>query len=113
MCAFLEKCSKAGCIFNPLKFQFAEEEVDFIGFTITPSGIKPTKKFIKTIMDFPEPASLTDVRAWFGVINQVSYAFAMAPHMAPFRHLLSSKVPFYWSDELGEAFRKAKMEIIR
>ena len=113
VCDFLEKCSKAGCIFNPLKFQFAEEEVEFIGFTITSSGIKPTKKFIKTIMDFPEPASLTDVRAWFGVINQVSYAFAMAPHMAPFRHLLSSKVPFYWSDELGEAFRKSKMEIIR
>ena len=33
--------------------------------------------------------------------------------MAPFRHLLSSKVPFQWSEELQSAFDASKQEILR
>ena len=113
MCAYLEKCAQAGCTFNPSKFQFGQDEVDFLGFSIGRKGIKPTEKFIKAIMEFPTPSSLTDVRAWFGLINQVSYSFAIAEHMQPFRQLLSSKVPFHWSQELSESFQKSKQEIIR
>ena len=113
VCDFIERCSKAGCIFNPEKFQFGSETVEFLGFQITKSGIQPTPKFIKKIMDFPTPASLTDVRSWFGLINQVSYAFAMAEHMAPFRGLLSSKIPFAWSQELETAFNLSKHEIVK
>ena len=32
VCDFLSKCSTAGCVFNPTKFQFAHQEVDFLGF---------------------------------------------------------------------------------
>ena len=110
---FIEKCTRAGCIFNPTKFQFGQEEVVFLGFRITQSGIKPTDKFIKKIMDFPTPANLTDVRSWFGLIDQVSYTFAIAEHMASFRSLLSSKVPFSWSQELDEAFHQSNEEIIK
>ena len=113
VCTFIEQCSKAGCVFNPKKFQFAQDEVDFLGFRITQTGIKPHKKFIDSIKSFPEPKCLTDVRSWFGLINQVSYSFAIAPHMAPFRQLLSSKLPFYWSTELQIAFDKSKQEIIQ
>ena len=31
VCQFIEKCSRAGCIFNPHKFQFGQETVDFWG----------------------------------------------------------------------------------
>ena len=33
--------------------------------------------------------------------------------MLPFRHLLSSKVPFQWSPDLELAFQKSKQEIVR
>ena len=33
--------------------------------------------------------------------------------MAPFRHLLSTKIAFYWSEELETAFEASKAEIIR
>ena len=51
--------------------------------------------------------------AGHGLINQISYAFAQAPAMLPYRHLLSSKVPFMWSEDLEEAFLKSKTEIIQ
>ena len=41
VCDFITKCSQAGCIFNPAKFQFAEKTVDFLGFRVTDTGIQP------------------------------------------------------------------------
>ena len=113
VCRFIEMCSAAGCKFNPSKFQFAQEEVDFLGFRVTSTGIKPHPQFLETIRSFPTPTSITDVRSWFGLIGQVSYTFASAPIMEPFRSLLSNKIPFHWSTELESAFNASKEEIIR
>ena len=113
VCSFLEQGAMGGCTFNPDKFQFGEREVNFLGFRITDTGIKPTSSFTDSIMSFPTPKSLTDIRSWFGAVNQISYSFASAPVMAPFRHLLSSKVPFQWDSELQAAFEASKMEIIQ
>ena len=94
VCAFLTKCSSQGVVFNPKKFQFAESTVRYLGFVINDSGIQPTTEFIQSIMDFPTPRNITDVRSWFGAVGQVSYAFASSHEMLPFRHLLSTKTPF-------------------
>ena len=112
VCEFLTTGANGGCTFNPKKFQFGEEEVEFLGFLITKSGVKTTQKFRDSILNFPTPQNITDVRSWFGCINQVSYSFASAPIMSPFRHLLSSKVPFAWSEELQMAFEASKQEIV-
>ena len=112
VCEFLTTGANGGCTFNPQKFQFGEEEVTFLGFLVTAQGVKTTGQFKDSILNFPTPKNITDVRSWFGCVNQVSYAFASAPIMAPFRHLLSSKVPFQWSDELQTAFEASKLEIV-
>jgi hypothetical protein len=112
-CEFLDICGRNGVILNPKKFQFAESEVDFIGFSITASGVKPPRSFVDSIMDFPTPANITDVRSWFGTVAQVSYAFASSPVMQPMKHLLSTKIPFSWSPELEAAFEESKREVVR
>ena len=112
-CSFLDKCASNGIILNPGKFQFAQSTLDFLGFTLTPNGVQPTEDFISNILNFPTPANITDVRSWYGAVAQVSYAFATCPTMLPFRHLLSSKVPFSWSSELDAAFTASKQEVVR
>ena len=47
------------------------------------------------------------------MINQVSYTLASSKTMMPFKHLLSSKLPFFWSQELQSAFELSKEEIIK
>ena len=112
-CAFLERCSLGGIIFNPKKFTFAEEEVDYLGFRLTKEGIKPTTDFLNNIRSFPSSTSITDVRSFYGAVNQISYTFASSPALLPFRQLLRPQVPFYWSDELEALFVECKEEIIR
>ena len=113
VCQFLETAARGGCTFNPKKFQFGSSDVNFLGFLVTKDGIKPSKEFLNNILSFPAPRNITDVRSWFGAINQISYTFAIAPLMAPFRHLLSAKVPFQWTPELQTAFDESKQEILR
>ena len=84
-----------GVIFNPEKFEFAEEVVDFAGHTVTLDSIKPTTKMIKAIQDFPTPTTIRGIRGWFGVIAFVSYAFASSSAMYPFRELFEKKKKFY------------------
>ena len=112
-CSFLDKCSYGGMVFNSSKFQFGEEEVHYLGFFITKEGLRPTPEFLENIRSFPTPRSTTDVRSWFGAVNQIAYTFAVSEVMLPFRQLLRPQVPFSWSEELEAAFRESKEEIIR
>ena len=99
-------------VFSPEKFEFAKVSVEFAGFNITMDGIKPTDKYIQSIKNFSTPTNISEVRGWFGLINQVAYSFVKTDHMAPFRHLLSQATPFEWNDDLEDAFNKSKEMII-
>ena len=72
---WLDVCAHNGITLNPSKFRFAQDEVEFAGFEITKSEVKPSRKYLRAIQDFPTPKGITDVRAWFGLVNQVAYAF--------------------------------------
>ena len=96
---------------NPRKFRFAQDEVEFAGFDITPTDVKPSRKYLDAISEFPTPLGITDVRTWFGLVNQVAYAFSMASVMQPFRDLLKPSIPFAWTDQLQQAFTASKSEI--
>ena len=109
---YLILCAKNGIIFNKEKFQFCQTVVEFAGFELFEDGYRPLRKILSAIKDFPTPKSVTDVRSWFGLVNQLSYAFAQAPIMEPFRQLLSSKV-FFWDETLDELFQASKDKIIK
>ena len=109
---WLDTCGRHGITLNPEKFRFAQDEVEFAGFEITNDTVRPCKRYIRAITDFPTPQSLTDIRSWFGLVNQVSYAFSMADTMLPFRELLKPNNSFHWDEELQQAFEQSKLTII-
>ena len=61
-----------------------QESVEFVGFELTKEGIKPMEETLQSIKDFPAPTDITGVRSFFGLIQQVSYAFTLTKPMAPF-----------------------------
>ena len=85
---WLDVCGKNGIILNSDKFVFGADTVEFAGSEISPNDVRPSPRYMRAIIDFPPPKDLTDVRSWFGLINQVSYTFSMAERMLPFRELL-------------------------
>ena len=64
-----EKTDKIRCVDE---FTFAKNEVEFDGFLVTSTGVKPTAKIVYAISKFPTPQNITGMRSWFGLINQVA-----------------------------------------
>ena len=111
-CEWLDICDKHGIIQNPSKFVFGADTVEFSGFEITPTNVRPSPNLMKAIADFPTPTNITDVRSWFGLVNQVTYAFSMTDKMAPFRQLLKPQTAFYWDNQLDQLFIGSKSKIL-
>ena len=109
---WLDRCGRHGITLNPEKFQFGMDTVNFAGFTISLTDVKPDKRFSDAIREFPTPKSITDIRSWFGLVNQVAYSFSMAPAMEPFRALLKPNAPFTWNEDLNKLFQESKTHII-
>lgn len=87
---------------NQTKFVFAQITAAFAGF----------EKKLDAILNFHTPRNTTDVRSWFGLVNQVPYAFAMTERMLPFRKLLKPGIPFLWTNQLNCIFEESKALII-
>jgi hypothetical protein len=111
-CDFLTRCGQAGIVFNKKKFQFAQQEIDFLGFRVTQQEVKPGTDFVQAVRDFPRPRDITGIRSFFGLVNQLAFAFAATATMEPFKRFLSPDTEFGWTDELQTAFDKAKEHII-
>ena len=109
---YLELVGRCGIVLNPEKFQFCEREVEFAGFKVTDTTVEPLPKFLAAIRDFPRPTSLTDIRSWFGLINQCSHYGQLSEMMLPYKHLLSPRAPFKWTDGLEALFQESKRQII-
>lgn len=103
---------RAGIVLNPDKFQFAQREVEFAGFRIADTTITPMSKYLDAIRTFPTPQSATDIRSWFGIVNQVSNYAQLRDVMKPFKPFLSPKQKFFWSEELELAFTRSKELIL-
>ena len=71
-----------------------------------------SEKLLRPIKDFPTPEDITGTQAWFGLVNQAKYAFAMSEEMTCFRLLLKPKVKFQWTEELEKQFVKSKKVIV-
>lgn len=108
----LRTLGEAGIVLNPDKFQFCRKSVEFAGFRVGESAIEPLPKYLDAIRDFPTPKNITDIRSWFGLVNQVANYAQLRDTMAPFRPFLSPKNTFLWSEELDEAFKRSKEAIV-
>ena len=98
---------------RPLKTVFTKQWSGWTYAAETGSVSIPVRNtYLRTIRDFPQPKNITDIRSWFGVVNQVSYAFSMADRMLPFRKQLKSGTPFHWDTQLESLFQESKDIII-
>ena len=110
--AFLDRCSTHGVTLKRSKSQIAFTEADFGGFHLSEMGIQCSSDLLKSIRDFPRPKNLTDLRSWFGLVNQLGhFSQEITQIMEPFRPLLQKNSCYLWLPEHEQAFNAAKRRL--
>ncbi len=51
------------------KCQFAVSSMSFLGHIISSDGIKPDPKNMQSIVDAPNPKTVTEVKSWIGMVS--------------------------------------------
>ena len=116
-CKYIDRCGRNGIILNPKKFVFSQDKVDFVGYEVGPDYVRPSKKFFAAIEDLKAPVTLTDIRAFFGLVEQFSYTCYASDIMKPFRDLLkpgnAEGGKIKWTQELDYSFHEAKKAMMK
>ena len=111
--AFLQRCREKGITLNPKKFHFLQQSVKFAGYLVTSEGIKADPDKVSAIANFPKPTNITDLRSFFGLVEQLApFSKETAGTMEPLRPLMSMKNVFNWDANHDAAFEATKKVLV-
>ncbi|CAJ1961137.1 unnamed protein product [Cylindrotheca closterium] len=94
---------------NPLKCEFCVQETDWLGYWLTPTGIKPWKKKIDAILRLEPPKSVSELRSFIGAVtfyrDMLQNVHTFSPLTARIGH---NKKKLDWTPECQKAFDHIK-----
>lgn len=109
-----DKLRQYGLTINSSKCQFGQSELTFLGYHVSEAGYKPPQYRVDTIVNYPKPQTIKQMRRFLGMIN---YYRTLIPHAA---HLLkplnaylkdsrkNNQRKVNWTPEAEDSFKEAK-----
>ncbi len=108
--AVLKRFSEAGILLKQDKCIIGAEKIEYLGYQVDASGIRPRSEKVEAIHNAPVPKKKEELQAFLGLLN-FYHAFLRnkASVAEPLHRLLDKAVPWNWLPIHDEAFRRVKM----
>ena len=109
----LQRLREAGLYAKAEKCEFHTTEVEFLGFVVAPDGIKMDKAKVETVLNWPTPKTLHDVRAFLGFANFYRRFIRNYSSIAhPLTQLTRKGLIFDWKDKEEKSFQDLKQAFL-
>ena len=109
--AVLGALRQAGLTANAKKCQLGLTETNYLGHTIGRGCVKPQKKKLERIHDWPQPRTKKQVKSFLGLIAYYQkFIHNFSSIAAPLYEMTSKNLPnqLKWSEEAEQAFQRLK-----
>lgn len=114
-----QRIREAGLRLKPEKCMFMTSKVEYLGYTLTTEGVRPNKKNVQAVVDFPKPKCAKEVRSFLGMANFYRrHIQGMASICRPLTELTrldkasGKPVPFVWTEKCQGAFERVKESLV-
>ena len=108
-----KRLNEAGFKVNPNKCFWAKQEVPFLGYLMTPDGLKPLKSKINAIMAMKKPENIKQLRSFLGLVTFYRDMWPKRSHiLAPLTDLLGT-TKYIWGEEHSQAFERMKALVMK
>jgi hypothetical protein len=102
-----------GFTINQFKCEWAIKETDWLGYWLTPQGLKPWKKKIDAILHMDRPCNATELRIFIGCINYNHDILLSCAHyilkLLTDQSGSKKRALIKWADEMQKAFEKMRL----
>ncbi|WKA03465.1 hypothetical protein VitviT2T_021572 [Vitis vinifera] len=90
------------------KCAFGQQEVEYLGYVVTPQSVKVDQGKIKAMLNWPRPTNVSDLRGFLGLIGYYRKFVRNYGIIArPLTNLLKNG-QFRWTEEAKDAFKALK-----
>ena len=89
-----------------------KNQVDYLGFEVSPEGIHASPEKVRAIIEWPKPKSVHDVRSFLGLASYYRRFVRGFSEMArPLTNLTKNGVEWNWSEIQHQAFNRLKLAL--
>ena len=95
------------------KCEFKKTQVEYLGHVVDAQGLRPAEKKLSAIKDAPEPANVSELKAFLGLLNYYNrFLPQLSTTLQPLHVLLEKNTHWKWQKEQKRAFQEAKQKLL-
>jgi hypothetical protein len=91
------------------KCEFHSESIEYLGYILSPDGLKMSEDKVKTIQDWPEPKKVKDIQSFLGFANFYHcFIYNYSDIVVPLTCLTHKSTPWDFDKKCHDSFTKLK-----
>lgn len=95
---------------NPKKCTFLQKEILYLGHVCSKDGVKPDKKLLEAVKEYPKPVNVKQLQSFLGLANYYrKFIKDFSKIASPLHKLLNKNSKFDWDEKCKNAFENLKL----